>query len=74
MVHDWSFPEYPPEIFGKLPEGFVLEEQQIEMLCFWHRKALEAVDQLENPSDEELNARCGIKNRIFQAILSSRPS
>ena len=26
--------EYPPEIFGKLPDGFVLEKQSIEMLCF----------------------------------------
>ncbi|MBR1193868.1 hypothetical protein JQ634_34275 [Bradyrhizobium sp. AUGA SZCCT0240] len=29
-----SFPEYPPEIFGKLPEGFVLEDQGIEIHCF----------------------------------------
>jgi hypothetical protein len=67
------FPEYPPEIFGKVPEGFVLEEQQIEMLCFWHRKAIEVLDRpIED--DEELTAFCEIKNRILGAILSVRPA
>ncbi len=70
-----SFPEYPPEIFGKLPEeGFVLDEAQgIETLCFWHRRAIDILDQ---PFDDEdkLSAYCAIKNRILGAVLSARPA
>ena len=74
------FPEYPPEIFGKLPDGFVFEEQQIEMLCFWHRKAIEVIDQqiltgeaiTDVAADEKLTAYCETKNRILAAILSAR--
>lgn len=73
LVHTGCFPEYPPQIFGKLPEGFVLEEQEIEMLCVWHRKAIEVLDRpIED--DEELTAFCEIKNRILGAILSARPA
>ncbi|MEZ2146375.1 hypothetical protein AAE026_29380 [Bradyrhizobium sp. DN5] len=72
--------EYPPEISGKLPEGFVLEGQPIEILCFWHRKAIEVIDHLPNvglkvcprATDERLDFYCGIKNRILGAILSAR--
>jgi hypothetical protein len=75
LVHEGSsFPEYPPEIFGKLPEGFVLEEQGIEMLCFWHRKAIEVLRERSEDgiADEELNDYCAIKNRILEAVLSAR--
>lgn len=74
--HEGSFPEYPPEIFGKLPDGFVLEEQLIEMLCFWHRKSIEVVDSMSlsgaADDEEEFSAYCAIKNRILQAALSAR--
>jgi hypothetical protein len=72
--------EYPPEIFGKLPDGFVLEKQSIEMLCFWHRKAIEVVNAMQEhfdhapPSEaawEEFTAYCEIKNNILAAILSA---
>jgi hypothetical protein len=74
LVHQGSFPEYPPEIFGKLPDGFVLENQQIEMLCFWHRKAIEVLNERsdEGITDEELDGYCAIKNRILEAVLSAR--
>jgi hypothetical protein len=69
-----SFPEYPPEIFGKLPSGFVLDEQPcIETLCFWHRKAIDILDQPFD-DDEKLSAYCAIKNRILGAVLSARPT
>jgi hypothetical protein len=80
LVHDGSFPEYPPEIFGKLPEGFVLEEQQIEMLCFWHQKAIDVIKEFlaaapaTTSTDEKLTAYCGIKNRILGAVLATRPA
>lgn len=76
-VREGSFPEYPLEIFGWLPDGFVLEEQQIEMLCFWHRKAIEVIDQFLDgapynaATDEKLDDYCQIKNRILWAILSA---
>jgi hypothetical protein len=72
--------EYPPEIFGKLPDGFVLEKQSIEMLCFWHRKAIEVVNAMQEHFDhaphskaawEEFTAYCEIKNGILAAILSA---
>jgi hypothetical protein len=72
-----SFPEYPPEIFGKLPDGFVLDNQPIEMLCFWHRKAIDVIDQFlarspdSEARDEGLAAYCEIKNRILAAVLSA---
>jgi hypothetical protein len=72
--------EYPAEIFGKLPEGFVLEEQQIEVLCFWHRKAIEVISEFlagasDRPAtDEKLDAYCQTKNRILEVILSARAS
>ncbi|MGY4505249.1 hypothetical protein ACVWYH_009206 [Bradyrhizobium sp. GM24.11] len=72
LVHAGPFPEYPPEIFGTLPEGFILEEQQIEMLCFWHRKAMDIFDRPMD--DEELSAFGAINNRILGAILSARPA
>jgi hypothetical protein len=68
-----SFPEYPPEIFGSLPEGFVLEQQGIETLCFWHRRAIEILGQPFD-DDEKLSAYCAIKNRILGAVLSARPA
>jgi hypothetical protein len=73
LVHEGSFPEYPPEIFGKLPDGLVLENQQIEMLCFWHRKAIEVIDERseEGITDEEMHGYCAIKNRILEAVLSA---
>ena len=73
LVHEGPFPEYPPEIFGKLPAGFVLEEQGIEMLCFWHRKAIDVIDRPID-DDDELSAFSAIKNRILGAVLSARPS
>jgi len=72
--------EYPPEIFGKLPDGFVLEKQSIEMLCFWHRKAIEVVNAMQEHFDhaphskaawEEFTTYCEIKNSILAAILSA---
>jgi hypothetical protein len=78
---DGAIPEYPPEIFGKLPEGFVLEEQtQIETLCFWHRKAIEVTDAMQDrmadaadadAAWEEFSHYCEIKNRILAAVLSA---
>jgi hypothetical protein len=74
-LRDESFPEYPPEIFGKLPDGFVLEKQSIEMLCFWHSKSIEVIDEFlaSAPDTEEtperLSAYCEVKNRILEAIL-----
>lgn len=75
LAHEGSFPEYPPEIFGKLPDGFVLQEQGIEMLCFWHRRAIEVLDERSEGggiADEELDDYCAIKNRILEAVLSAR--
>jgi hypothetical protein len=70
--------EYPPEIFGKLPDGFVLEKQSIEMLCFWHRKAIEVVNAMQDAPDgvssaawEDFTAYCEIKNNILAATLSA---
>lgn len=76
-----SFPEYPPEIFGQLPDGFVLEEQPIELPCFWHRKAITVIDEFLDGAtdgeaiDEKLAAYRGSKNRIiFDAILPAPAS
>ncbi|WP_426440259.1 hypothetical protein [Bradyrhizobium genosp. P] len=74
LVHDGPFPEYPPEIFGDLPQRFVLEEQQpIGLLC-WHRRSIEVVDSLSlsDSDEEEFDAYCAIKNRILEAVLSAR--
>lgn len=74
---DLSIPEYPWEIFGTVPEGFVLERTQrgIGELCVWHRNAMDVVDRLNGgASDYEMDTYCEIKNRIFRAILSARPS
>jgi hypothetical protein len=74
-----ELPEYPPEIFGKRPGGFILEEQPIEMLCFWHQKANVVIDELPNEGnyqaiDERLSVFCNIKHRILAAILAAPAS
>ncbi|MGR4929274.1 hypothetical protein ACIPUD_21115 [Bradyrhizobium sp. CAR08] len=73
---EYDYSDYP-EIFGKVPGGFVLEGQSIEMLCHWHRKAIDAVDRLTDrpdyqPTDEEVDDYCQLKNKILGAILSGR--
>lgn len=73
MQYGYDYSDYP-EIFGKMPAGFTLEDQSIEALCHWHRRANEVIDQLSDPSEEELNDYCGLKNRIFGTVLSARPA
>jgi hypothetical protein len=63
------------DIFGKVPPGITLENQLIEMLCHWHRKAIEAISQAATGIDDEtFDHYCGIKNRILGAILSAPAS
>ena len=51
--------QYPESIFGRLPAGFVLEQQSIHMLAHWHRKSLQEIN--ESPAtDEELSTRCAL--------------
>jgi hypothetical protein len=39
--------DYPVSIFGKLPDGFELEEPSICVLNLWHRKASEILSAYE---------------------------
>jgi hypothetical protein len=65
--------DYPASIFGKLPEGFVLEEQGIWMLMHWYRKAIAAAERLpSDASDDELDTACDIVRRLYAAILSAK--
>ena len=68
QYYDFSF--YPEEIFGNVPDGFVLEDQSLEMLCHWHRKAIEAADR-PGTDDETLSEYCQMKNKILGAILAA---
>jgi hypothetical protein len=64
---------YPAAIFGELPDGFVLEDQDIWMLMHWHRKAISAVERLPaDVSDDELDASCDIVRRLYTAILTAK--
>lgn len=64
---------YPAAIFGKLPAGFVLEEQDIWMLMHWYRKAIAAAERLPaDVSDDELDAGCDIVRRLYAAILTAK--
>jgi hypothetical protein len=68
---------YPREIFGQLPPGFVLANQQIQMLVFWVRKALKAVDDLQDRSDVNMAAALAPANELIDAIKgyeAKRPS
>jgi hypothetical protein len=65
--------QYPPAIFGKLPAGFTLERQVIQMLAHWHRKAIAEVD--EHPSDlleAEFDAAMGVVRSLYAAILNAK--
>jgi hypothetical protein len=73
MQYEYDLTDFP-EIFGKVPAGFTLQGQRIEMLCYWHRKAIEVIDQLSGGDDEELNDYCGLKNRILGYVLSAPAS
>lgn len=65
----------PESIFGKLPTGFTLERQHITMLDFWHHKACEAIKALpEDASDDECNAIHSVRQRLFAAIKTYKPT
>ena len=67
--------DYPVSIFGKLPDGFVLEEQNIHSLNIWHRKASEILAAYEKPggADEGSEERAQfervdvLRQQIFEA-------
>jgi hypothetical protein len=64
---------YPAAIFGKLPDGFVLEDQMIQTLMHWYRKAIAAVERLPaDVSDDELDAGCDIVRRLYAAVLTAK--
>jgi hypothetical protein len=68
---------YPREIFGRLPLGFVLANQQIQMLVFWLRNAMKAVDDLQDKSDVNMAAALAPANELIDAIKgfkAKRPS
>lgn len=68
---------YPVAIFGKLPAGFVLKNQQIQMLVFWLREAMKAVDELQDKSDVNMAAALAPANELLDAIkgfAAKRPS
>lgn len=65
--------EYPPEIFGKVPKGFVLDRQPIAMLNFWHEKAFNL----------HLHAKTGapsfklgksIEGKIYEIAVEAEPN
>jgi hypothetical protein len=65
--------DYPVSIFGKLPDGFVLEEQMIQTLMHWYRKAIAAAERLpSDASDDEIDAACDIVRRLYTAILTAK--
>ena len=64
---------YPAAIFGKLPDGFVLEDQDIWMLMHWYRRAIATADRLPaDASDDELDAACDTVRRLYAAILAAK--
>ena len=64
--------EYPVSIFGKLPDGCVLEEQQLQVLMHWYRKAIAAAERLPaDVSDDAMDAACAIVWRLYAAILAA---
>lgn len=64
--------EYPEEIFGTLHEGFVLELQPIDALCFWHREGHKVVGQFDaSVTDEKLVRYSTILFDLLQIILSA---
>jgi hypothetical protein len=69
---------YPAAIFGKLPAGFVLKDQQIRMLVYWHRKAMKAVDDLPAGStDADMAAAMAPVNElldVIKAFVAKRPN
>lgn len=62
---------YPRAIFGKLPDGFVLKNQQIHMLVFWLRKAMTAIDEVTGKTDAEMAAALVPANELLEAIKGS---
>jgi hypothetical protein len=64
---------YPATIFGKLPDELVLEEQQIQVLMHWYRKAIATVERLpDDASDDELDTGRDIVRRLYTAILAAK--
>lgn len=64
-------PRYPAAVFGKLPAGFVLKMQGVEMLAHWHRKAMAAVDALPaGYTETDMDAAMAVANEVFEAIKS----
>jgi hypothetical protein len=67
--------DYPVSIFGKLPAGFVLEEQNIYSLNIWHREASEMLAAYEESrgaddgSEEYAQFECldVLRQQIFEA-------
>jgi hypothetical protein len=73
QLQEYKSADYPAAIFGKLPEGFVLEEQEIWMLMHWYRGAIAAAERLpDDVPDDELEAACDIVRRLYAAILSAK--
>jgi hypothetical protein len=61
--------KYPPGIFGKLPAGFILQEQHVSVLVYWHRKAMQAVANLPaGHTDDDMSDAMAIANEVFEAI------
>lgn len=79
MQYEYDCSDYP-EIFGKVPAGFVLEGQPIELLCHWHRTAIDVIDRFfakepdSEAKDEKFTVYCQIKNSILGSILSGHAS
>jgi hypothetical protein len=72
-LQDSNTADYPFSIFGKLPDGLVLEEQQIQVLMHWYRNAIAAVERLPaDVSDDELDTGCDIVRRLYAAILTAK--
>jgi hypothetical protein len=42
LIQQGTAESYPEAIFGKLPEGFVFENQNVETLVHWFNKAMKA--------------------------------
>jgi hypothetical protein len=59
---------YPVAIFGKLPAGFDLKKQQIQMLVFWLRKAMKVIKDLVDPSDAHMAAALAPANELLISI------
>jgi hypothetical protein len=73
QLQEYKTADYPVSIFGKIPAGFVLEEQQIQVLMHWYRKAIAAVERLPaDVSDDELDAGCDVVRRLYAAVLAAK--